>query len=328
VGQVLHGSATTTHAIRAAIQRSKASIQRLSARYGINPKTVAKWRKRTSLDDCPMGPKTPRSTVLSAEEEALIVAFRRQTLLPLDDCLYALQPTVPHLTRSSLHRLFQRHTISRLPTSEGTPARHKFKTYPLGYIHVDIGEVWTQEGRLYLFVAVDRVTKFAFAELHPQATRRVAAEFLRRLVDRVPYAIHTVLTDNGFQFTAPRGSWTVGEIRQMLASHQRFRAHAFDFACAQLDIEHRLTKFNHPWTNGQVERMIRTLKEATVRRFYYESHQSLREHLATFLDAYNFAKRLKSLLGLTPFERVCQLWTEQPEKFRLNPIHHMAGLNI
>ena len=95
MGQVLHGSATTTHAIRAAIQRSKASIEALSVRYGINPKTVAKWRKRTSLDDRPMGPTDPRSTVLSADEETLILAFRRYTLLPLDDCLYALQPTIP-----------------------------------------------------------------------------------------------------------------------------------------------------------------------------------------------------------------------------------------
>jgi len=106
VGQVLHGSATTAHAIRAAIQRSKASLQALSERYGINPKTVAKWRKRTSLEDRRMGPKVPRSTVLSTEEETLIVAFRRHTLLPLDDCLYALQATIPHLTRSSLHRFF------------------------------------------------------------------------------------------------------------------------------------------------------------------------------------------------------------------------------
>ena len=75
MGQVLHGSATTTHAIRAAIQRSKASLQALSERYGINPKTVAKWRRRTSLEDRPMGPKAPRSTVLSSDEEALIVAF-------------------------------------------------------------------------------------------------------------------------------------------------------------------------------------------------------------------------------------------------------------
>ena len=157
MGQVLHGCATTTHAIRAAIQRSKASIQALSERHGINPKTVAKWRRRASPEDCRMGPKVPHSTVLSAEEEVLIVAFRRHTLLPLDDCLYALQATVPHLTRSSLHRLFQRQGVSRLPNAEGTRVRRKFHNYPIGYIHIDLAEVWTDEGKLYLFVAIDRV---------------------------------------------------------------------------------------------------------------------------------------------------------------------------
>src|SRR5215472_6989736 len=87
MGQILHGSAKTTHAVRAAIQRSKASIQELASRYDLNPKTVMKWRKRAFLYDAPMGPKVPRSTVLSAEEEALAVAFRKHTLLPLDDCL-------------------------------------------------------------------------------------------------------------------------------------------------------------------------------------------------------------------------------------------------
>jgi hypothetical protein len=104
MGQVLHGCATTTETIRRAIQHSQESLRTLSKRYGINPKTVAKWRKRSSVADRPTGPKEPKSTVLSIEDEAIIVAFRRHTLLPLDDCLYALQPTIPHLTRSSLHR--------------------------------------------------------------------------------------------------------------------------------------------------------------------------------------------------------------------------------
>jgi len=87
---VLHSNATTIHAIRAAIQRSKASVEELSERYGINPKTVRKWRKRSSVEDAPMGPKGRRWMVLTPEEEAPIVAFRKYTLLPLEDCLYAL----------------------------------------------------------------------------------------------------------------------------------------------------------------------------------------------------------------------------------------------
>src|ERR1700761_5963454 len=167
MGQILHGSATTTHAIRTAIQRSKAPLKELAAQYGLNQKTVAKWRKRSFIHDAPMGPKALRSTVLSIEEEAVVVAFRRHTLLPLDDCLYALQATIPHLTRSSLHRCFQRHGISRLPEVEGEASpKHKFKAYPIGYFHIDIAEVRTAQGKLPLIVAIDRTSKFAFVALH------------------------------------------------------------------------------------------------------------------------------------------------------------------
>ena len=119
MGQILHGSAKTTHAVRAAIQRSKATIAELAEEYAVNPKTIMKWRSRESVEDRPMGPKNPCSTILSPEEEALCVALRKHTLLPLDDCLYALQPSIPHLTRSALHRCLQRHGISRLPEVGG-----------------------------------------------------------------------------------------------------------------------------------------------------------------------------------------------------------------
>ena len=330
MGQILHGSATTTYAIRTAIQRSKAPLKELSERYGLNPKTVTKWKKRAFVHDAPMGPKDPRSTVLSVEEEAIAVAFRRHTLLPLDDCLFALQATIPHLTRSSLHRCYRRHGISRLPNIEGDkPARKAFKAYPIGYFHIDIAEVRTEEGKLHLFVAIDRTSKFAFAELHEKATRETAANFMRALVAAVPYKIHTVLTDNGTHFTTPGNVCSAArEIKEALARGEIFRAHAFELACARNDIDHRLTKPKHPWTNGQVERMNRTLKEATVRRYHYDSHDQLRDHLAAFLAAYNFAKRLKTLRGLTPHQYICKCWTEKPDQFRLNPFHYMLGLNI
>ena len=155
MGQVRHGSATTTHAVRAAIQRSQASLAELSKELGINPKTVAKWRKRVTVENMKTGPKVPRSTVLCEEEMAAVVAFRRHTLLPLDDCLYALQPSIPHLTRSALHRCLQRHGISRLPDVEGDkPKWQKFKPYPIGFFHIDIAEVKTALGKLYLFVGM------------------------------------------------------------------------------------------------------------------------------------------------------------------------------
>ena len=313
MGQVLHGSARTTEAVRRAIQLRQESVRALARRYGVSPTTVQKWRGRVTTADARMGPKEPRSTVLTPEDEAIIVAFRRHTLLPLDDCLYGLQPTIPHLTRSSLHRCLERHGISRLPEIEGDkPKKKRFASYPIGYVHIDIAQVSTEEGKLALFVAIDRTSKFAFAQLVPRAGKMEAAQFLRELIAALPYRIHTVLTDNGIQFTTRKQDiWD-------------FR-HIFDRVCDEHDIEHRLTKVNHPWTNGQVERMNRTIKDATVKRYHYDSHEQLRAHLALFVDAYNHARRLKTLRGLTPHEFILQAWTKEPDRFKLDPSHLIPG---
>lgn len=326
MGQLLHGGARTTAVVRRAIQQSKESLVVLAKRYNINPKTVHKWRKRTTVQDAPMGPKERRSTTLSPEQEAMVVAFRKHTLLPLDDCLYALQDTIPQLSRSALHRCLQRHGINRLPANAAPPKRGKFDSYPIGYFHIDLAEVHTDEGKLYLFVAIDRTSKFAFARLTPKATRRGAAEFLQELAAIIPYRIHTVLTDNGTHFTSPGNTHSAAsDIQIALQRGELFRAHAFEYACARLGIKHRLTKPFHPWTNGQVERMNRTIKEATVRTYHYQSHQQLQIHLQHFLDAYNFAKRLKALGGQTSFQYLCSCWQTQPERFKFDPHHFFPG---
>lgn len=316
MGQVLHACARTTEAVRRAIQNSQESLKTLSQKYGVNPKTIAKWKKRQTVQDAAMGPKEARSISLSLEEEAICIAFRKHTLLPLDDCLYALQSSIPKLTRSSLHRLFARHGISRLPEVEGTKKeKKKFKAYPIGYFHIDIAEVRTEEGKLYLFVAIDRTSKFVYIELLEKHGKTEAAQFLRNLIQAVPYKIHTILTDNGIQFTnrkVDKYAWT----------------HIFDRVCHENKTEHRLTKVNHPWTNGQVERMNRTIKEATVKRYYYNSHDQLRQHLYAFVNAYNFAKRLKTLKGLTPYEFIIKMWQAEPERFNIDPYHHTLGLKI
>jgi transposase InsO family protein len=201
-----------------------------------------------------------------------------------------------------LHRCLQRHGISQLPQVEDeVSAKRKFKTYPIGYFHIDIAEVRTAQGKLHLLVAIDRISKFAFVELHEKVARRTAADFLRHLVAAVPYKVHTVLTDNGTHFTSPGNTASAAsDIKAAIEAGEHFWAHAFECACAQHDIDHRLTKPKHPWTNGQVERMNRTLKDATVKRYFYETHDELKRHLADFVAAYNYARRLKTLKGLTP----------------------------
>src|ERR687893_2262214 len=130
----LHGSARTTPRVRAELQAAQGTTRGLAARHGLNPKTVAKWRRRTTVTDAPMGPRRPRSTVLTEAEEAIVVELRRRTLLPLDDVLGCLKGTIPNLSRSALHRCLQRHGISRRPASETTEKRKRFKTYDIGYV--------------------------------------------------------------------------------------------------------------------------------------------------------------------------------------------------
>ena len=155
---------------------------------------------------------------------------------------------------------------------------HRPQGRAIGYFHIDIAEVRTEQGRLYLLVAIDRTSKFAFILLHEKATTRIAGDFLRHLIAAVPYKVHTVLTDNpvlsdcrrqavegGIHFTDPKhpGSAVV-EIKLAIASGELFRAHSFELACAQNDIDHRLTKPRHPSTNGQVERMNGEIKRRTT----------------------------------------------------------------
>jgi transposase InsO family protein len=128
--------------------------------------------------------------------------------------------------------------------------------------------VQTAECKLYLFVGIDRTSKFAVTQLVDKADRRTAWEFLEHLLKAVPYRIHTIPTDNGIQFAEQPRNRNSAWSRQL----------RFDMICEASYIEHRLTKPNHPWTNGQVERMDRTTKEATVKRFHYERHDQPKTH--------------------------------------------------
>ncbi|AMJ67758.1 DDE-type integrase/transposase/recombinase [Hymenobacter sp. PAMC 26628] len=318
MGQVLHGSARTTPAVRRRIQQSPESAQSLAKRHGVNVKTVTKWRNRSTTTAAPTGPK-PVSTVLTAEREAGAGAFRQQTQPPLDDGRYALQETIPPRARSALHRLFQRHGLGRLPAPEPAEKQKKFKDYPIGYLRVDFAEVPTEAGTVYRFAALDRTSKPAFAAWHPRATKMLAADFLRRVLAAIPYPVPKVLTDNGTQSgTLPRRAYAW--------------RHIFDRVCDERGIEHgiehRFTKPARPWTNGQ--RFNRTWKEATVRQYQYQyqcqTTAQLNEHLQAFLLAYNYGKRLERLRGKPPHELVCQQWRLTPTIFMRDPTHLMLGL--
>ena len=142
-----------------------------------------------------------------------------------------------------------------------------------------------------------------------------------------------MLTDNGTQFvdrppSNPEHEAKAATYWALRDEPRVWLVHAFDHACETNGIEHRTTKPAHPWTNGQVERMNRTLEDATVRRYHYGNHDELRHHLQLFVDAYNHARRLKTLRGLTPYEFIVRTWTEQPSRFNSNPSHLTLEPNI
>lgn len=267
-----------------------------------------------------MGPRSPRSTMLTPVEEAMIVEFRRRTLLPLDDVLGCLRENIPRLTRSSLHRCLERHGISRLPDGDQPASkRGRFAETPIGYVHIDICELRLAQGKLHMFLAIDRVSKFTYVEFHEQATKLVAANFLHNVVETFPYKVHTVLTDNGITFAdLPKNR---------SGPTARFSLHVFDRVCREHGIDHRLTKPYHPWTNGQAERMNRTIKDATVNVFHYSDLDSLKAHVLAFVKAYNFAKHLKAIRWKTPFEAICEAWTKDPSRFKIDPRHLIPGPN-
>src|ERR1700709_2280013 len=176
----LHGSARTTPRVRAELQASQEKTSTLAQRYGLSRTTVSKWRSRTTTDDAQMGPSSSHSTVLTLAEKAMVVEFRRRTLLPLDDVLGCLRDSIPKLTRSSLHRCLERHGISRLPEDpDQASKRGKFAETAIGYVPIEISEPRLAEGKLNMFLAIDRVSKFTYVEFRDDVGKMTGADVLR-----------------------------------------------------------------------------------------------------------------------------------------------------
>ena len=233
------------------------------------------------------------------------MAFRKHTLLPLDDCLYALQATIPHLTRSSLHRCYQRHGVSRLPDTEGDkPAKKAFNAYPIGYFHIDIAEVQTAQGKLFLF---------RWPSTGPANPRLREASPKKQIRMTASAFLTEALIDAGSPGTIQHLSMDrQGDVRStclarscQTTSPRRYAKHTMSRSVVRC----RKTASSsgaQTRTSLGLHRpgracMNRTLIEATVRRYRCETHDQRREHLDIFLAANNFAKRLKTLLGLTPY---------------------------
>ena len=175
--------------------------------------------------------------------------------------------------------------------------RGRFAETTIGDVHIDSCELRHADGKLHMFLAIDRVSTFTFVEFYDKAGKMNAAAFLTHAVEAFPCKIHTVLTDNGIACADLPKNRTGPNVAFL-------GIHIFGRTCAEHGIRHKLTKPYHPWTNGQAERMNRTIKDATIKAFHYPDLDSLKAPVVAFVRTCNFAKHLKALRWKTPFEAI------------------------
>ena len=260
----LHKNARTTPAIRREIRESNRSERELAGQYGLNRGTVRKWKNRENQADASHRPHKLHTT-LSPAQEVIAVELRRSLWLPLDDLLAVIKEFIcPQASRSGLDRCLRRHGVSNLSklrqareASENpdSPPRKGFKTYEPGFVHVDIKflpQMADEKSRRYLFVGIERATRWVYAEVLPDKSADSAAKFFQRMVVKVPCKVVKVLTDNGKEFT---DRFQPGGERTPTGNH------VFDKVCTENRIEHRLIKPGHPQTNGMVERFNGRISE-------------------------------------------------------------------
>lgn len=288
---------------RRAIRNSDESLRVLAKRYGINPKTVAKWKHREDTADRLRGPRPGNHCRLTAEEEGIIVHFREYTRLPLDDCLYALQVQIPHLSRSSLHRCLQRHGVNRLSAAPNADTAIAQDLSVLGDLHIDSAQVRSNDGPHHLFNAIEQASKFVFVQMGSQGDAIAAADFLTKLTQSNPCRIRRVFTLDDAPFVSLRGESPFVQV------------------CREHGIEHCLAAYPDPWIRSSRSRMGDMLRDVTFTNQAY-----LVRLLSQFVHAYNYRRRLKTLRGKTPHEFLCNAWFERPDHFLRDPHHELLGL--
>ncbi len=313
----LHKQATTTPKVRSALQASDASASILAERYGTTEQTVYKWRRRDGVEDRSHTPHRLQTTLTPAQE-AVAVTLRRTLLVSLDDLLAVVREFLnPNASRSGLDRCLRRHGVGNLRDLKAKapkPKHSAFKAYEPGYIHIDLKylpQMADETSRRYLFVAIDRATRWVFIRVFKARTAANARRFLRDLERACPICIRTVLTDNGKEFT----DWLFG-LRKRAATG----AHAFDALCADLDIDHRLTPPKSPQTNGMVERFNGRIEEV-LQSHHFRSGEDLETTLHRYVWLYNQQFPQSALSTKTPLQAMKDWHKLKPELFKKQPYY-------
>jgi transposase InsO family protein len=313
----LHKQATTTPKVRAAIQASSESASALAERFGTTEQTVYEWKHRDSVHDRSHMPHRLQTT-LSPAQEAVAVALRTTLLVSLDDLLAVVREFLnPNASRSGLDRCLRRHGVGSLrdlKAKRQNPKHSAFKAYEPGYIHIDVKylpQMADESARRYLFVAIDRATRWVFIRVFKARTAANARRFLRDLERACPLRIRTVLTDNGKEFTD-----RLFGLRKRAATG----AHEFDKLCAALDIEHRLTPPKSPQTNGMVERFNGRIEEV-LQSHHFRSGEELETTLHRYVWLYNQQLPQTALDSKTPLQAMKDWHKLNPELFKKQPYY-------
>ena len=320
----IHPQARTTPRTRAEINASTQPVQVLARLYNITVATARKWHQRGSMEDrshCPH----KLCTVLTPVQEAVVVELRNTLLLPLDDLLAVTRAFLnPAVSRSGLDRCLRRHGVANLKVlleqqnDEPKKPPKTFKDYEPGFIHIDIKylpQMPDERSRRYLFVAIDRATRWVYMRIYRDQSELSSSDFLRRLKNAAPMTIKTILTDNGSQFTD----------RFTSRKREPTGQHAFDQQCVLLGYAHRLCPPRHPQTNGMVERFNGRISEV-VKQTRFASAAELETTLMLYLKTYNHSIAQRALNHLTPVAALKKWQQEKPELF-VKRVYNQAGLD-
>ena len=310
--QIYHVNATTNAHSRSIIQNSVTRLNELADLFHISPNTVLKWKNRPDTEDKNSRPHTIYYA-LSPLEKELVRVVRTLTWCPLDDLAETLRSSIPQAGRSNVYRTLKEFGLNRVPEEEKAQAK-KFKEYEPGYLHIDVTYLPKLEGiKRYLFVAIDRATRLLYFAVYDNKTAANAEDFLSRCIDFFPFYISHILTDNGLEFTD----------RFARGKNQPSGNHTFDKACAKHEIEHRLTQPATPSTNGMVERVNGSIKDATIKVNTYAGVDEMRSDLALFMLFYNFNRGhgglRKELKVRTPFDALVYWYKLSPDLFKTSP---------
>jgi len=310
--QVYHSNAKTNQHVREIIQKSDLTNVELADKYGVNIKTVSKWRNRDYTKDKSSRPNTIHYALSNLEKE-LIRVVRTLTWMELDDLVETISSIVPNANRSNIYRTLRNFDISRIPKEKKEEAK-KFKEYKPGFLHIDVTYLPKIDGqKYYLFVAIDRATRTLYYEVYESKTANNAEQFLKECKKYFPFYITHILTDNGLEFTD----------RFIRGKNSVSGNHKFDKECAKDNIEHRLTAPATPKTNGMVERINGVIKDSTIKIKKYKNIDELKKDLNKFLIYYNINRKhgglRKELKVKTPFEATKRWFEIEPEIFRISP---------